>query len=278
MGGKKKVQPCGYQRPHPQHVHDGKFCKGMPMPKTGPHHRHAWEVGFPVMRRNDGVVAGLGEPGSPWQGPFECQCGQSAWLVDGRHARTIRREDRFPIADPMTRIMALKAKVDSGQELDEVDKAELEALADALIEAFKPMVEALRKLAEQAAEYIVAFLDKIDWVKMAELVEVSKAYGEKPDAVETVTLMGDGMEPIEVVVSGGESVPATAHVATQIASDEDHVFIHGQHSSAKVVPDVTVHADGSLTGNTPLGRAMANPDYIFDGDRNVIGHVNRGGR
>jgi hypothetical protein len=275
MGGKKKIKHCMHIKPHKAHTWD--HVKQSPQPGAvrtvekvwcqgiGNHHVHVWDANsYPLMRRPDGKVAALGEPGVPWTGPFECQCGASAWLTGGYKKRDMVTEERFPIGDPLVRIMALKAKLDAGHELSDDDQKELSDLADALIAAFRPIAEALAKLAVQVGEYITAFLDRIDYVKIAELLELSKTYGERPDAVETVTLMGDNLEPQEFVVHGGSPMAAREAVslntgATAIVSDEDQAFVRGERISTKVVPDVTVHIDGSMTANTPLGQDLVQP-------------------
>jgi hypothetical protein len=289
---KKRQKHCMHIKPHKAHTwehvkqspipgavrtHEKVYCPGV-----GQHHVHVWDANsYPIMRRPDGKVAALGEAGVPVTGPFECVCGASAWLHDGYKKRDISGE-RFPLADPMERILALKAKLAAGKELDEADKKELNEIADALIEAFKPIAEALAKLAVQVGEYITAFLDRVDFVKIAEMVELSKAYGEKPDAVETVTLMGDNMEPVEIVVAGAEAVPASAHAAlpTEIvedslqadflphwvdepqaeqASDGEYIRTLPDHMQPAHVPDVIVNVDGSLTPMTAMGERLVQP-------------------
>lgn len=211
MGGTKKQKHCGYVRPHAGHVwRDPKskldrkhWCSGT----ASDVHVHIWDAG--VVRRDD----------FPVNGPAECPCGASAWLHNGVKKRSLKEgETRFPHADTYERILALKGKLDRGEEFTEADRAELAAIGQALMEAIKPLVEAIQKMFEQIGEYITAFLDQVDPVLIAELVEMSKANGEKPDHVETVTLMGDEGAIAEYVISH-EPLAATQHAATEIVED-----------------------------------------------------------
>jgi hypothetical protein len=265
---KKRQKHCGHIKPHKPHTWDYEpkkskypqvekvWCKGI-----GNHHVHVWDANsYPIMRRPDGKVAALGEQGIPVTGPFECVCGASAWLTNGYKKRDIVSESRFPEGDALIRIQALKAKLDRGDTLSDADQAELNAIADMLIETFRPMAEALVQLANQMAEYIAAFLDRIDYVKIAEMIELSKTYsGETPDAVETIQLTdGNGEVISEHVIAGGDPFSANHHTA--IVSDEEQVFVHGKVRHVDIVPDVTMHPDGSMTANTPLGEYLASPD------------------
>ncbi|QGH74033.1 hypothetical protein SEA_HIDDENLEAF_83 [Microbacterium phage Hiddenleaf] len=235
MVHKKPLKACSYVLPHPQHVWTNNptdkeekfFCKGI----AEPAHVHIWDnpKNMPVMRAPDGKAYVLFSPydedGEYWQGPLECSCGASAWLKDGRKKRDLKTEDRFPKADSFERITVLKAKLDRGEEFTDEDKAELEAIAAALMEALKPILAAFEKMYEQMAEFITSFLDKIDPVLMAQLIEMSKAHGEKPDRVETVELMGsDGRVIAEHIVSY-DPISANQHAATDIVEDaeQEHV-------------------------------------------------------
>lgn len=224
MVHKKPVKQCATATAHPQHVWSGEvgikfFCKGI----AESAHVHVWDRQLPVRENYDHVMR---VPyGDLVNGPFECRCGASAWLKDGRKKRDIKTEDRFPKADSFERITALKAKLDRGEEFTDEDKAELEAIANALMEALKPILAAFEKMYEQMAEFITSFLDKIDPVLMAQLVEMSKAHGEKPDRVETVELMGsDGRVIAEHIVSY-DPISANQHAATDIVEDaeQEHV-------------------------------------------------------
>ncbi|AWY05177.1 hypothetical protein SEA_KRAMPUS_82 [Microbacterium phage Krampus] len=269
MAHKKPLKACTYVLPHPQHVWTNNptdkeekfFCKGI----AEPAHVHTWDnpKNMPIMRAPDGQAYVLFSPydedGEYWQGPFECSCGSSAWLKDGRKKRDLpAKAERFPKADSYERIVALKAKLDRGEEFTAEDKAELEAIGTALIEAVQPLIKAFEKMYEQMAEFITGFLDQIDPVLMAQLIEMSKAHGEKPDSVQTVEVRGsDGSLIAEHIVSY-DPIPANQHAATDIVEDaeQEHVAFGA--------------ADGEAIGitviggpNDPITRAEAN--VILDG-------------
>ena len=241
MGGKKPLKHCGYIKPHPQHTweEDGKygrsgrklFCEGGPAP-----HKHDWDhVGYPILQTAKGKKVGLGEVGSPWQGPYECKCGQSRWLVDGRVS------ERFPIGDPLERIHALRAKLARGKdEWTDEDQAELEAIGAALVETMKPMVEALHKLAEQMVDYMKAFFDRIDPAFLAELAEYAKSIGEKPDEVHTVSMVDADGELVAEVLLTPEPVPATTGptpvVGAPLKIDPGYAVLNGQRIEDVYLP------------------------------------------
>ncbi|QLF84404.1 hypothetical protein SEA_KARATE_81 [Microbacterium phage Karate] len=258
MAHKKPLKACSYVLPHPQHVWTNNptdkeekfFCKGVATPeelipaepKNGDvvfaapgskiEHVHAWDA------EPDKIIVRTGGFGGavPWQGPFECSCGKSRWLKDGRAT-----EERFPVADSYDRVMFLKAKLDRGEEFTAEDKAELEAIAAALMEALAPLIVAFEKMYEQMAEFITSFLDKIDPVLMAQLIEMSKAHGEKPDRVETVELMGsDGQVIAEHIVSY-DPISANQHAATDIVEDSEQRLVE---------PEPFPAADGEAIGIT----------------------------
>lgn len=225
MGGKKKQKHCSYIKPHAPHVWtrandeftDAKtvWCPGVAQ-ATEDRHVHIWDEVSPIYREDLSK-----EFNDLWNGPFECPCGQSAWLKDGVKKRLIKTEVRFPAADVMERTMALKAKLDRGDEFTEEDKAELQAIADALVEAFKPLVAAFQKMAEQVVEYIASFLDRLDPETVRELHRLAQTYGEPAEApVETIELR-DAMtgEIIAEHVIGHDPIAATQHAATEIVED-----------------------------------------------------------
>lgn len=228
MGGTKKSKHCGYVRPHAGHVWrdqnskmDRKhWCAGTVEESR---HVHVWDAANgPIMREREIDAPGLLEVASePWNGPFECPCGQAVWLKNGRKVRTIKTEVRFPKADVMERTLALKAKLDRGEEFSEADKEEFQAIADALIEAFKPLVAAFQKMAEQVTEYLQSFLDKLDPDIARELHRLAQTYGEPVDTpVETIELR-DAVtgEVIAEHVLGYDPIAATQHAATDIVED-----------------------------------------------------------
>ncbi|QPX61926.1 hypothetical protein SEA_DANNYDE_82 [Microbacterium phage DannyDe] len=262
MVHKKPLKACTYVLPHPQHVWTNNptdkeekfFCKGI----AAPAHVHIWDSpkGMPIMRAPDGQAYVLFSPydedGVYWQGPIECPCGASRWLKDGRV------EERFPHADSYERIVALKAKLDRGEEFTDEDKAELEAIAAALMEALKPILAAFEKMYEQMAEFITSFLDKIDPILMAQLIEMSKAHGEKPDRVETVELMGsDGRVIAEHIVSY-DPISANQHAATDIVEDAEQEHVAFGAADGEAIGITVVGGP-----NDPLTRAEMN--MILDG-------------
>lgn len=224
MGGTKKSKPCGYIKPHKEHVWEEQspqpnvphrrkhFCKGIAQEEQK--HVHIWDAAKgPIYHE-----AVLKENASPWQGPFQCSCGMSRWLVDGKV------EVRFPIGEPMERIMALRAKLARGkEEWTDEDQAELERIGEALVEALQPLIDALQKIGEQMASYMQSFFDRIDPATLALMAELGKSVGEKPDAVETVDLVtADGTVVDTQIVSYD---PIAAVPATALLSDEDQIGV-----------------------------------------------------
>lgn len=211
--GKSNAKPqkvCGYAAQHPAHVWNryspatgierSFWCAGVAQETK---HVHVWE-GSPI-RTADGDLK---------DGVVECSCGMSKWLTDGRS------EVRFPQADPITRLMALRDKVNAHgpDSLSEEDRAELNALAAALVAALKPLQDALRALGEQVEMAMTSFLDSIDSETMTELARLAQIIGEKPDTPETDT--------VDLVDSNGSVLDTLviAHPpisATDLRSDED---------------------------------------------------------
>lgn len=220
----KKSKPCGYIKPHPAHVYEHqspmpyghrekRWCGGIGMEQQQ-QHRHTWEtVEGPIYR--EGTGSNVLEGATLWTGPFECPCGKSVWLTDGVRKRDL--PERFPKADIMDRIMALKGKLASGKELDDRDKEELQAMADALIAAMQPLIEAFGKMVAQVGEYLQAFFDSISPETWAQLSELAKAYGEKPDEVATVELVDFEGSVIDTVVVS--AAPASAVNAVSLQED-----------------------------------------------------------
>ncbi|UYL85375.1 hypothetical protein SEA_HAGER_82 [Microbacterium phage Hager] len=247
---KKPTKACSYVLPHPQHVWTNNptdkeekfFCKGI----AAPEHVHIWDRNpkMPIMRAPDGTAYVLFSPydedGVVWNGPCECECGASAWLHDGRKKRSLKTVDRFPKADTLERITALKAKLDRGEDLTDEDKAELEAIGNALMEALRPLIAAFEKMYEQMAEYITAFLDQVDPVLMAQLIEMSKAHGEKPDAVQTVEVRGSDGELIAEHIVSYDPISANHHAATEIVEDSEQRLVE---------PEPFPASDGEMVGH-----------------------------
>lgn len=218
----KRVAQCETTTPHQQHVwiqdyQDGGrinkfFCRGV----EAPEHVHVWDA-IP-----DGQVIATkggfgGEGAAPWNGAFECPCGKTAWLKDGVHKRDVKSGDpvlRFPQAEHMTRLRELKEKLDAGGEeaLTEEDKAELQALATALIEALQPLAAAFQAMAESAVAVMADFMDSIDKDTLETLARVAKAYGEKVDAA-----------PVDIEVMGYEPVTAASLSYSSTALVEDSI-------------------------------------------------------
>lgn len=228
----KKTRACGYIKPHPSHVwtdthkvaeiKDGRktgatleesrsvFCLGISQGPIGDPHKHIWEHGLPI--RAEGVSA-LDENPALYNGAFECPCGATAWLKDGVKARDVKGGDpvlRFPKAEHMTRLRELKAKLDAGGEgsLTEEDKAELQALAQALITALQPLVAAFQTMVEAALIVLKDFFDHIDMEELKRISRLVDAYGEKPED-----------EPVGVQVVGYR--PLTARELSYTAMAED---------------------------------------------------------
>lgn len=242
----KKTRACGYIKPHPSHVwtdthkvaeiKNGRktgeileesrqvFCLGI---AQGPieEHKHIWEHGLPI--RADVLQI---DPMNPilFNGAFECPCGKTAWLKDGVKVRDIKGGDtviRFPNKDHMTRLQELKAKLDEGGEeaLTEEDKAELQALATALIEALQPLVAAFQTMVEAALIVLADFIDHIDKEELERISRLVDAYGEKPEA-----------EPVDVQVVGYR--PLTARELSYTAMAEDSL-------APILAPDPTDHVE-----------------------------------
>ena len=233
----KKSKPCGYIKPHPAHVYEHqssmpyghrekRWCGGIGMEQQQrTTHVHVWDrpgelIFKPQHESVKFMLADPGFEGDLWQGPFECSCGKSVWLTDGVRKRDL--PERFPKADIMDRIMALKGKLASGKELDDRDKEELQAMADALIAAMQPLIEAFGKMVEQVGEYLQAFFDSISPETWAQLSELAKAYGEKPDEVATVELVDFEGSVIDTVMV--TAAPASA--VNAISLQEDSAFPH----------------------------------------------------
>lgn len=214
----KKMRACNYIKPHPSHTwpknadargSEKFFCMGI---AQGPieEHKHIWEHGLPI--RAEGASALDPDP-ALYNGAFECPCGKTAWLKDGVRVRDVKGGDpvlRFPKAEHMTRLLALKEKLDAGGEeaLTEEDKAELQALATALIEALQPLVAAFQTMVEAALIVLADFIDHIDKEELKRISRLVDAYGEKPEA-----------EPVDVQVVGYR--PLTARELSYTAMAED---------------------------------------------------------
>lgn len=227
-GSERKQRHCGYNRPHQPHVYSGEkerdqgkagarkyWCPGRAEATAEAAHKHIWEHGLPI--RAEGELPG--PDAKLFNGPFECPCGKSVWLKDG----VLESAQRFPHADALERIMALKAKLDSGgpDALDEADKAELEAIAADIIRILQPLMEQLQKMADMIIQMIQSFLDSLSPETVAYLAELGKSIGEKPDHVDTIELRGsDGhLIGMEVLTPS----PISAVPATALLSDEDQV-------------------------------------------------------
>ena len=270
----KKQKHCGYIKPHVAHTYDREhqspqpgaarsyerklWCPGVATATAEAAHKHVWKSDrdMPVMRGEDGKPY---IPFSPydenplWEGPLSCSCGKSKFLKDGRYKP--KETVRFPRADLLERIMALKAKLDAGglEAIDDDDKAELQAIADALVAAFEPLVKAFSDLAKTVGSYIQTFLDQTDPKTIALMVEMTKAYsGETPDAVDTVMLYGDDGFIDEIVVSGGySSRPAVGIVSDeeQVTYEDSRVMPHGLSS----LPDLPGSAIRLEPGQAMVG-------------------------
>lgn len=238
----KRVAQCETATPHPQHVwiqdyqEGGRinkfFCRGV----EAPTHIHIWDA----TPRGQVICStgGFGGVGSgPWNGPFECSCGMSRWLVDG-----VAEAERFPRADPHERTRALKAKLDRGETLSDRDIAELQAIGEALQAAIAPLVEAFSAMMQQMGEYITSFLDKVDPKLMAELVEMSKAFsGETGDEVNVIEIMGSDGVLIDTMLL----TPTPAAAVNAISLQEDHEPVVTSNSGNDHLPGVS--SDGTYT-------------------------------
>lgn len=225
MGGKKPIRKCLTRTEHKPHVwrsevqspqpgavrHEEKlWCPGVNA--TTEDHVHQWDKGVRIMEPT--------QPSVPRTGPFTCTCGMSRWLFNG----VVKRElaERFPHADAYDRILALRAKLARGkEEWNAADQAEFEAIGEALVAAFKPLVEAMQKMGEQVVEYMQAFFDRIDPAMLAQLAELAKAHGEKPDEVNTVCIVGlDGKVERELLIT---PPPVAAVNAMALQPDDEYV-------------------------------------------------------
>lgn len=235
MGGTKRQKHCAYVKPHPSHTwktlkHEGVWCPGTAQTAEN-QHTHIWDAGVVKVGKMDDDLEDL----VPVNGAVECPCGKSAWLKDGRKVRSLApKEARFPQADAYDRTMTLKTKLDkSGPEaLSEDDKAELKAIADALVVAFEPMVKAFQKMAEQVMEYLQSFMDRLDPETVRELHRLAQAYGEPTERpAETIelrdALTGEVIAHEEPIVwNGFTPLAADRHAATEIVEDSEQA--HGE--------------------------------------------------
>ena len=230
----KKLKHCGYIKPHSAHTwRDEKtamaaltgalpprftlWCPGTAQASAEPSvHRHMWEVADgPIYR----VLDTISVPAERelWNGPVECACGKSVWLKDGVRESV----QRFPGADPMERILSLRAKVDRDgiEALSDEDRAELEAIGQALIVALKPLADAMAKIVEGMAKMVQNFLDALPSPLVAELAEAAKVVGEKPDEVNTISLVNaDGEVYKEVVLTPSPVRAVDLEIREDIAS------------------------------------------------------------
>ncbi|UAJ16176.1 hypothetical protein SEA_TINYMINY_86 [Microbacterium phage TinyMiny] len=259
---KKKQRSCNYIKPHESHTwrrESGQavWCPGV----VSKEHVHMWDNGahMPIMRDlSDGHAYVLhsryDDEGEYWQGAFECPCGKSAFLKNGRKMRIIKPGapvERFPNADHLTRLRELKEKLDAGGEeaLTEEDKAELQALATALIEALQPLVAAFTAMAEAALAVMADFMDHIDKAELERLSRLAQAFGEK---VET------GPVPIQVV--DYDPMGASQHVATSIVEDA---------LQPNLAPDPT---DPVEVARKAIAEPFKEPFRISDLEPNVVHH------
>ncbi len=282
-GSERKQRHCGYNRPHQPHVYSGEknkdqgeagarkyWCPGREVvadASTAPH-RHVWESDrdMPVMRGEDGKPYVLFSPydeNPTWEGPLECRCGKSKWLTKGRYKP--KETVRFPHADALERITALKAKLDSGgpEALDEQDKAELEAIAADIIRVLQPLMDQLQKMGEMIVKMIQSFLDSLSQETVAYLAELGKSIGEKPDHVDTIELYEEGTLIATHVLT---PTPAPAASATAILSDEDQMLSEPITSPAEIsveVPQVRLQPGHAIVGgriisldDLPIARAQ----------------------
>lgn len=267
-GSERKQRHCGYNRPHQPHVYSGEkereqgkagarkyWCPGRAEATAEAAHKHLWEFG-PVFKDN-----GPDAPGDLFNGPFECSCGKSVWLKDG----VLESAQRFPHADALERITALKAKLDSGgpEALDEQDKAELEAIAADIIRVLQPLMDQMQKMGEMIVKMIQSFLDSLSQETVAYLAELGKSIGEKPDHVDTIELYEEGTLIATHVLT---PTPAPAAPATAILSDEDQMLSEPITSPAEIsveVPQVRLQPGHAIVGgriisldDLPIARAQ----------------------
>lgn len=294
MGGKKPLKHCGYNRDHEPHVwtEDGKYGrKGRKLycdaRKPAEKHVHIWDnkQGMPVMRNPDtGLAYVLYSPydeSELWQGPVGCSCGKSMWLTDGKV------EVRFPHGDALERLMALRAKLARGKEqwTDE-DQAELERIGAALVVAMEPIVAALAKLGEQIALTLQGFFDRLDPKLLAELAEVAKSIGEKPDAVETVDLIGSDGKVVATAIVSHDPVAAVPPLSdeAQVMAIEEEVGYLADDPQYEPILDVAVaeemwpHLEAKVNGMSfeiAPGQALVN-GQVFEPseiERKGLGHI-----
>ncbi len=218
MGGKKKQRQCGYIKPHVAHTYDREassaveraagvgqrklWCPGIATATAEAAHKHVWENDrdMPVVRGEDGKPHILFSPYDEnplWDGPLSCSCGKSKFLTGGRYKP--KETVRFPRADPLERIMALKEKLDAGgpEALDEEDKADM------------------------IVKMIQSFLGSLSPETVAYLAELGKSIGEKPDAVDIIELRGAYGQLIDTKLLTPS--PISAVPATAILSDDEQI-------------------------------------------------------
>ncbi|WMI33182.1 hypothetical protein SEA_RIKSENGUPTA_86 [Microbacterium phage RikSengupta] len=248
---KKKQRSCNYIKPHESHTwrrESGQavWCPGV----VSQEHVHIWDREYNIREGwDDENKRGTGDLVN---GAFECTCGKSAFLKDGRKMRIIKPGapvERFPNADHLTRLRELKEKLDAGGEeaLTEEDKEELQALATALIEALQPLVAAFTAMAEAALSVMADFMDHIDKAELERLSRLAQAFGEK---VET------GPVPIQVV--DYDPMGASQHVATSIVEDA---------LQPNLAPDP---ADPVEAARKALAEPFKEPFRISDLEPNVV--------
>lgn len=237
----KKQRQCGYIKPHIAHAYDREessaveraagvgqrklWCPGVATATAEAAHKHVWENDrdMPVVRGEDGKPYILFSPYDEnplWDGPLSCSCGMSKWLKDGRYKP--KKIARFPHADGLERIMALKEKLDAGgpDALDDDDKAELQAIAEDIIRILKPLMDQLQKMADMIVKMIQSFLGSLSPETVAYLAELGKSIGEKPDSVDTIELR-DSMTGEFIATKLITPEPVHAVPATAILSDDE---------------------------------------------------------
>lgn len=216
MGGKKQFAKCSNPKAHQSHVWSQEakkvWCPGVEEKA----HVHDWERGLISETRETEFTLETALS----NGPHECSCGMSVWLTNGRRKRDLPA--RFPHADALERIMALRARLANEKEKwSPEDQAEFEAIGEALVAAYAPLVEAFQKMAEQVVAYMQSFFDKIDPEQLAKLAELAKAHGEKPDEVNTIDLVDAYGTVVETVVI--TPPPVSAVEAMSLTEDEDQL-------------------------------------------------------
>jgi len=166
-------------------------------------HKHLWEMGEPLEDR----------PGVLYNGVKECPCGISVWMADG--VRAAQPQEPEEQTDPLLRIMEYKAKLDAGETLDDDEIADIRAIAEAMVAAFKPFMEALQKLAEDVAKGISAFYADLDpyhrdlLMKVHDMAEV----GSLDDDSNRIVVAQGGSLVGEIPIMGGVPIPGLNHVA-----------------------------------------------------------------